>query len=954
MRLTLEPQIRTMRFYLSLLVVVVIQSSAWTQPARVQGKVVERKTHQPLTGAHIKLINSSDSTQTFLTTSSATGSFTFDNVARGLYRLEVSHIACAKLIKSIRIDAANTDVGELALTENIIPLGEVVSEVKTPTAVQKSDTSEFNARAYKINPDAVAEDLVAKMPGITVENGTVKSKGEDIQRVLVDGKPFFGNDPTLALRNLPAETIEKIQVFDKLSDQAEFTGFDDGQAQRTMNIVTRPDRRNGQFGKTYAGIGNDGRYIAGGNLNSFSGGTRFSLLGLSNNVNQQNFSTQDILGAVGSGGQRGGFGGGGFGGRRGGGGPGGGGFGGGGFGGGGAVNNFLVGQQSGITSTNSFGLNYSDAWGQDLQVSQSYFFNRTNNENDQTLQRQYLGAPDSSTFYREQSGGANKNYNHRIDSRFEYSIDSSNSIIFQPQLLFQNNNASSSVAGTNSLLNSQLLNRAQNDSRNNSSGNTLTGRLTVRHKFETQGRTISLDLNGSTNRKRGESTLKSLAEYFQAPASGNDTVDQHSTTASDGNSLSARLVYTEPIADNSQLQFTYNPSRSKSSADSRRYSFDVANQQYTDLDAKLSNTYDNIYTTQNGSLGYRYHARETGLNFMADVALQSATLTGEQIFPFTTSVRRTFFTVLPSAMLNFSSSDQSNLRVSYRTSTRAPSISQLQSVVDNSNPLLLSTGNPDLKQSFSHSLVSRYSTANVEKSQSTFVLLSLTYTNDYIGNASLTAARDTVGIGGVALNRGTQLSYPTNLDGYWSLRTFFTHGFPLEFASTNLNLNAGYTYARTPGLVNNVSNLAHSSALNGGVVLASNISEDLDFTLSYNGTYNIVRNSLQTSLNNTYFSHTASLRLNLTFFGGLVFRNETFNSLYTGLGSGYNQNYVLWNVSLAQKFFENKSCELRIGVTDLLDQNKSVNRNVTETYIEDSQNQVLGRYFLLQFTYTVR
>ncbi len=935
---------------LNVLFIFLLPALAWAQTGHIRGTIVDRKSHQPLVGTHVKLINFADSTQTFLTTTSSDGRFAFERVVRGSYVLEASHVGYAKLSRVISANGNGVEVGELALVENIIPLGEVVSQAKTPTAVQKADTTEFNARAFKINPDAVAEDLVAKMPGITVENGTVKSRGEDVQRVLVDGKPFFGNDPTLALRNLPAETIEKIQVFDKLSDQAEFTGFDDGQSQRTMNIVTRPDRRNGQFGKTYAGIGNGGRYIAGGNLNSFSGGTRLSIIGLSNNVNQQNFSTQDIIGAVGGGNQRGGFfGGGGFGGRR------GSGQGGGGFGGGrdgGAMNNFLVGQQSGITSTNSIGANYSDTWGQDFSITNSYFFNRTNNENDQNLQRQYLGASDSTTLYREQSGGENKNYNHRVDTRIEYTIDSSNSIIFQPQLYFQNNRSSSSLKGKNSLLNAQVLNQAQNDSRGNSSGNTLTGRLTLRHKFAEQGRTLSLELNGSTNKKSGTSTLTSLAEYFQSPANANDTLNQHSTSLTEGNSLSARFVYTEPIAENTQVQFTYNPSRTKSTADNRRFSFNTTNQLYTDLDPTLSNTYNNVYVTHNGSIGYRM--RETGFNIMADVAVQSATLTGEQMYPFTSSVRKTFFNVLPSATINYSYSDQSNLRVSYRTSTRAPSINQLQNVVENSNPLLLSTGNPTLKQSFSHSLMSRYSITSAERSQSTFLLLALTYTGDYIATASLAAARDTIGIGGVPLSRGTQLSYPTNLDGYWNMRTFFTHGFPLEFVASNLNLNAGYTYARTPGLVNNVRNVSNSSALSGGLVLSSNISEEFDFTLSYNGTYNIARNSLQTTLNNTYFSHTASLRLNLTSTDGLVFRNEIFNSLYSGLGTGYNQNYVLWNMSIAQKMFESKRGELKFGVTDLLDQNTSVNRNVTETYVEDLQNQVLGRYFLLQFTYTVR
>ena len=258
-------------------------------------------------------------------------------------------------------------------------------EIKTNAIVQKGDTSEMNAANYKVNPDATAEDLVRKMPGVTSSNGQVQAQGEQVKKVLVDGKPFFGDDPNTALKNLPAEVISKIQIYDGRSDQSAFTGFDDGNTTKTMNIITKMGFKNGLFGKAFGGYGRsfDGtgdinKYKAGINLNYFSGDRRFTLLSQMNNINEQNFSIEDIMGSMG-GGSRGGRGGGG------------GMFGGAGGGMGGA-SQFFVGSQNGITSTAAIGFSYSDKLGKKKTVdfSASYFLNNTDNDNSTSTNRIFV------------------------------------------------------------------------------------------------------------------------------------------------------------------------------------------------------------------------------------------------------------------------------------------------------------------------------------------------------------------------------------------------------------------------------------------------------------------------------------------------------------------------------------------------------------------------------------
>ncbi len=940
-------------FFPFLVILFLFSPRALAQTANLRGKVIEAKSKAPLSGAHVKLVNHDDPSETFITSTNDNGNYSFSGIGLHTYLLEATYVGCTMFTKTIHIDNQSMELPDLLMVQIPIPLGEVDIEGSPPPAVQRADTTEFNAGAFKTNPDALAEDLVGKLPGVIVTNGTVTAQGETVQQVLVDGKPFFGSDPTLALRNLPADAIAKIQIFDKMSDQAEFTGFDDGQSVKTLNIITRANKRNQQFGKVYGGYGDDERYLAGGSGNYFHEGTRVSVIGLSNNLNQQNFSTQDLLGVVGNTNQRGGFGGG----PRGGGyqGRGGGGFAGGGGGGpgggGGNISNFLVGQQDGVATTNSIGMNYTDSWGSQVSVSQSYFFNLTNTDNIQKLRMQYFPTPDSSTFYDENSEAKSKNGNHRVDLRIEFLPDTLNSVIELPKLYFQNNNSSSMVAGVNSLSTQQVINQTANNNNAATNGDNLSNHIVLRHKFDLPGRTISIDLGTMYNQKRG-TTLQQAASEYQGSLNNSDTLNQQTPVKTDGYSLSSRLAYTEPLGSISLLQLTYNPSYSRNNSDNKKYNFNPITNEYTFPDTALSNTYKNEYTTQNGGIAYRL--RVTGLNAMAGVSYQAASLRGQQQFPRSNTITRTYYDLLPNAMLMYNIADHTNLRMFYRTSTQAPSLSQLQNVVDNTNPLQLATGNPNLSQSYSQTFTTRYSVTNVDNARSTFLLLSVMHTTNYIGNATSTAQRDSVLAAGILMNRGTQLSYPVNLSDQWSANSFFTYSLVVGLLKSNLNLTSGLTFARTPGLINQDLNTATTYGPSAGAVLSSNISENVDFTLSYMGNYNISRNSFEPDLNSHYYSHTATAKMNFIAWEGIVFRNEMDNALYSGLSGGYDKNTLLWNMSLGKKLFSKQQGEMTFSVVDLLNQNKSVNRTVTGTYVEDTQNNVLGRYLMLTFTYTVR
>ncbi|GAB3503335.1 TonB-dependent receptor [Emticicia fontis] len=932
---------------------LLVSARLFAQGVEVTGTVQEAKTKIAVVGASVLLINQKDSTQRKGVQADTVGFFKFTGVQAGAYRLRVTSIGYDDLETKVTIGTTAKNLGTIVMGENARQLSEVVVKEKQIRVEQKGDTVQYNASAYKTNPDASAEDLVKKMPGVTIENGVVKAQGEEVKKVTVDGQEFFGDDATLALKNLPAEIIDKVQVFDRLSDQAQFTGFDDGNSVKTINITTVQGKNNGQFGKIYAGYGENDRYQSGVSMNFFKKDQRLTVIGLSNNINMQNFSNQDILGVLGSsggggfGGGGGGFGGGG-GGRPGGGGGNAGGGGGRPGGGGGNAGDFLVGQQPGIAHTTSIGLNYSDNLGKKVKLNTSYFFNAADNGNVSTSHREYLGTLPQT--YDAVSTSDNDNLNHRVNMRLEYNINKNNSIIFTPRISWQDNNSLSTL-NAKTVLDGALQNTTETSRNTNTKGFNLSGELLYRHRFEKQGRTFSISLQDNLNDRTSLSNQYSTSRYF-SPTDTTQIINQRTNSLTNSNRMSATVTYTEPVSKTGQLQFDHNVSYTMSSSDKRVNAFDEKTDTYSLLNQSLSSVFDNGYLTNRTGVSYR--VRDQQSFFVIGVAYQNAQLASEQTYPLAQNVKYTFNSILPNAMFNYRFKNKSNLRVFYRANNNAPSVNQLQDVIDNSNPTQLSTGNPNLKQDYSHNISIRYGLTQSKTAQSLNLFANFSYSNNAIVQSTFIADQDYELANGIILFKGSQLTKPVNMNGMLSARTFVSYGLPVTAIKSNVNFNAGFSYAQNPNLINNVKSFTDNYGINGGVVVSSSASEKLDFTLSFSPSYNIVRNSLQTNLNSNYFSQISNAKLNWLFGKGFVFQTEVVNTSYAGLGAGYNRSYTLWNGGLGYKFLKKQAGELRLSVFDILKQNNSISRNISTAYVEDVKNMVLGRYYMLTFTYSLR
>lgn len=916
---------------------------------KIEGVLTDADDHLPMAGATAKLISLADSTLWQGAAADDSGKFEFTGVSAGRYTLQLNYLGYKQLVQAISVISSDVILGQINMAKDAKTLKNVDIVENQTRVEQKADTSEYNARGYKTGKDATVEDLVTKMPGITNENGTIKAHGETVQKVLIDGKEYFGDDASLALKNLPAEVVDRVQVFDRMGDQASFTGFDDGNSQKSMNILTKNGMNNGVFGKFYAGYGylTDSRYTAGATVNWFNGNRRLSFIGMSNNINQQNFSSQDLIGLSGSGGGGQRPGGGGFGGPRGGGPRAGGG---GGFNQG--NNNFLVGQTGGISTTHSAGLNFSDVLGkkQNLRVTASYFFNYANNVSRTDLTRTYFNSGDSSTAYKELNSTAGRNINHRASLRLEYVIDSMNTLIFTPKFNYQDNSQTNIIDGQSLSAEGVLLGRTQSNYTALNKGYNASGDLLYQHKFKKLYRTISVNASTTINNKFGNTAQYALNSYQNLNDSS--LLDQQGTIANTSYKVNGNITYTEPAGKSGMVQLSYEPSYTWNKADKETFNRDSLLQNYSLLDTALSSKYDNDYMTQRFTAGYRVKGKQ--FNFNVGLAGQYALLTGDAVFPLVAQTNRSFYNLLPNAMFNYKFKNNSNIRVMYRTSTNPPSIQQLQNVIDNTNPLLLTAGNPDLKQSFSHFMMVRYGYTNTKKGQTFFAFASANYTQNAIANSTFIARQDTLLNELVLLRAGSQLTRPVNINGTLSVNSFFTYGMPVKPLKSNINFNAGLSYLRTPGLVNNALNLSNTYGINGGLVLSSNINDKIDFTIGYNGNYNIVKNTLQTAANNNYFTHNANAKFNWQFWKGFVFNTSIQNTLYAGISNGFNQNIFLWNAAFGYKFLKDESLDVRFSVNDILNQNSGISRTVTETYVEDSKNQVLQRYVLLTVTYTLK
>jgi hypothetical protein len=488
----------------------------------------------------------------------------------------------------------------------------------------------------------------------------------------------------------------------------------------------------------------------------------------------------------------------------------------------------------------------------------------------------------------------------------------------------------------------------------NSSLNTswnLSGALNYKHRFKKPGRTFAVELNGNYTDRIGTGALFSRNKWYDVNDS-TQIVNQNSALVGNSWSIAPILTWTEKLGKKGIFSLSYAPSYSWNTSNKQTLNYDSTASDFTIIDTTVSSNFDNYVLAQKAGINYRIVTKSTTITFGVD-GIQTE-LTGESFYPDSLITTASYLNLLPNASVQWKKGKEHSLRVNYRTSTGIPTISQLQDVVDNTNPLSLSSGNANLDQSYSHTLFGRYSHTNPDNAASLFLFLSGTVTTDYMGSSLLIASEDTILPSGVQIGKGAQYTRPVNLDGYYTITHFGAYSIPFKKLKSNFNANWSYGLISSPGLINGIKNISMSHTVSGGLAITSNISERVDFTLAWSGTYVNAMNSTATAANSSYYYHTPSAKLNLLLGKSFVFNTDFNFSSYRGLGTGFNQDYILWNASFAYKFAPKDQCEFRITAFDILGQNNSLSRTISETYLEDVRTQVLQQYFMLTFTWNLK
>ncbi|MCF0071191.1 TonB-dependent receptor [Dyadobacter sp. CY261] len=916
---------------LFLLLVVLAPAVAQKPPAsgELTGTVLDSATRKPLRMASVSLLQARDSTYVSATITDGDGHFRFRKVAPGAYRLLVTFVGYKNASRSLTVTRDTpADAGTLLMEEQGNLLNEVVIRQESAPVTIKLDTLEFNAGSFKTQPNAQVEELLRKLPGVEVaRDGSIKANGQAVNKVLVDGKPFFGNDPKMATRNLPADIVDKVQLYDQSSDQSQFSGVDDGDRERTINITIKKDKGKGYFGQNALGAGpsagdQTARYQARLNINRFNnrnGGPtkQLSLIGQANNLNQQNFTMSDgNLPGPGSGGPQ------------------------------------FIGQPGGsldgpstpsnITEVGALGINYRTEsktikWGKRAEMAASYFANRSMTTTDQQSHRENV-LPGRSFLTDQVNYSKNTMVTHRLNGRFDMPLDSLTSLRFTPNVSFQtkdflNKTTSSSYRPAADSLNKGLTHYDLSGTGVNGYNNLLLMR-----KFRKEGRSLSANLNSILTTGNTTAYNQSMNTFFDSLATSSK-IDQRNAQNQFALQNTLSLSFTEPLSLNQKLEFRYaygnNFGKLLRDVDNKR---DETNG-YDLPDSLLSRNFASTFETNR--LGATFQTRRLRYTMALGGDFQLASLRPVDRSTDTAYGSRYGY-FMPNALFSYTFRGDKSLRLQYRTRISPPGIIQLIPAADNSNPLNISIGNPALKPEYYHTVTLSFNASSRGGNDNLFAFLAFNQSNNRIGLSTNTDGS------------GAQVTTPLNTRGFFSANGVVSLGKKIEPLRLTVNLTTQGSVARNTNLINLADNMATSTAVGQSFRLQSDYNGRIDYGLTARITYQQARYSLLPQQNLQYWSQYATGDVHVQLPGNLVIESDLTYTGNTGRAEGYNQRFLLWNASFARQFLRTRQAEIRLQVFDLLNQNRSLLRNTGDAYVEDVRSRVLKRYFLISLVYNLR
>ena len=864
-------------------------------------------------GAQIELMSLRDTLNKKYALTAIRGAYQFKQVPAGKYRVIASSLGYVADTIEITVERGK---------DLVVPEWEVemerhkIDEVSVVTqAIRTSingDTISYNAAAFKVLPDADADELLAKLPGLKVDGGTITTQGETVQKILVDGREFFGNDVSTAIKTIPADQIKSVEVFDKLSDEAEFSGIDDGNSYKAINLVTKIKTAIfGKFNAMYAfePKTNDKTQHYGsvdGNVNFFRKVSKTTLRFRANNMNGNSDSKMGMG-----------------------------------------------------------GINYIAQWGENdkIKLEGSYTFNANNNKNWSWSDRDYFLtdeeiAKNPEEIYQRQISNSNsqgKGSSHSFNTRFEWRINERQRFMLRANVSTsdnENNGTSANnyfpVTGDDITLNNWNLGESDNINTG------INGNYMLRIG-EKAGRTLQVNFGANYN------TSNSDSENYSEKRVNEDPIQQLSGSENYGYSLNGGITYAEPLGTHSQITMGYNVNYNESDADRLTRLYDFVTNNYSDeIDPEYSNSHNTSYLTHRVGPGFRFGNEGTSVS--GRLNYQHVTMNSSRIYPAVYNLpEKKFENFTYSVMARIKLNMENRLMARINSSTSNPSVNQLQDVVDISNVNHISAGNPNLKPSYSHRANLSYNYSGIENGMTFSVGV-----NGSIAQRSIVTSviRNQPGYPVLSpdgelltnLSPTGQYSKPVNTDGAWNYGGHISYGFPLTFIGCNFNIDANGGINQSPSIINEVKNFSKRRTVGGGASISSNFSDYIDFRFSYHPSYSNVTNTASPESNREELNHNLSGNVRVVFGFGLTLSANGHYSKTQGLNtlaSQLDHENLICNFGIGMKLFK-KMGELQLVANDVFNRNDGFGRSWNSQYMQTSMSSVIGRYYGIKFTYNLR
>lgn len=895
---------------LIVLMVFAFMNVATAMAATLRGTITDAQG-EPLIQASVRVLAAADSALVKGAVTNVSGRFAIENLKPGKYIVEASYVGYTASYSNISMADADKRLKPIALSESSIVLRDaVVKGVRTPIKV-KEDTVEFNAEAYKTQPNSVVEDLLKRLPGVEVSSdGKITANGQEVKKILIDGKEFFSDDPTVASRNLPVNMVEKLQVVNRKSDLARITGVDDGEDETVINLTVKKDMHNGYFGNFEAGYGSDSRYKGSFNVNRFWNGNQITLLGNANNINEPAFMD-------GAGGRF----------RR--------------FGG-----------NNGITAAQSIGINFNVGREEIFRVGGNVLYSHTDRDTRTRSERTYL-FEDSTSTRSQQKASRDKGHNFRADLRVQWKPDSFNTFDFRPNISLNYNNSQSADSSATFAggRNPREVNRSINYDSSRGHSFEFGGNLIYNHNFRSKpGRSFSLQASYRLSNVRERSNSYSWNKFFLLGDSI-DLWDQYVDDHTWSNSFSTRLSWTEPIGNAKNgnfLTLSYNFSYRWNNADKYTYDHPV---EFPDgwggepvisdelvFNPELSNSFRNDFMNQDIRIGYRKVSKKgnfnVGLSIVPQMTRSKNLINDDKSIP-----RRNVLNYAPFLRFRYKFSKSRSMMMFYNGRSSQPSMTQLQPVADVSDPLRVVIGNPSLKPTFTHNFMLRFQDFDQESQRSIMAMLNGSVQQNAI--VSRTVSNHQTG--------GDTTTY-VNVNGIWNVRAMNMISFPLRNREWSISNHMFVSYSSTTGFNNGMKNRAGTLDFNIGPGIAWR-PENLEIELRPRYNFQTIHNSVSTIDSRTVHTYGGSFYANYTTPIGIVLGTDLDYSATSGYSQGFDTKTWMWNATLSYQFLSGRNATLSLKAYDLLGQKSNISRSTNAQYINDTRYNSLTRYVMLSFSY---